>query len=78
MRYECDHDVATDVARVLRARGYALVELRDELPPDNARRGGVGSRLRPGPQPDCVQPRGLSCSSVAARTKPKPAGCSSC
>ena len=34
MKFLCDHDVATDVARVLRARGYAVVELRDELPPD--------------------------------------------
>ncbi len=34
MKFLCDHDVAADVARVLRARGYAVAELRDELPPD--------------------------------------------
>lgn len=36
MKFLCDHDVATDVARVLRARGYTVVELRDELPPDTS------------------------------------------
>ena len=34
MRFLCDHDVATDVARVLRARGHEVVELREVLPPD--------------------------------------------
>ncbi len=32
MKFLCDHDVPADVARVLRARGYAVVELRDVLP----------------------------------------------
>jgi hypothetical protein len=27
-----DHDVATDVARVLRARGHEVTELREVLP----------------------------------------------
>ena len=34
MKFLCDHDVATDVARVLRARGYQVTELREVLPPD--------------------------------------------
>ena len=34
MKFLCDHDVAADVARVLRARSYAVVELREVLPPD--------------------------------------------
>ncbi|MDO8542943.1 MAG: DUF5615 family PIN-like protein [Opitutaceae bacterium] len=34
MTFLCDHDVATDVARVLRARGYQVTELREVLPPD--------------------------------------------
>lgn len=36
MKFLCDHDVAADVARVLRVRGYAVTELRDELPPDTS------------------------------------------
>lgn len=34
MKFLCDHDVATDVARVLRTRGYEVIELREVLPPD--------------------------------------------
>jgi predicted nuclease of predicted toxin-antitoxin system len=34
VRFLCDHDVATDVARVLRVRGYDVVELREALAPD--------------------------------------------
>lgn len=34
MKFLCDHDVATDVARVLRARGHEVTELREVLPPD--------------------------------------------
>jgi predicted nuclease of predicted toxin-antitoxin system len=34
VKFLCDHDVATDVARVLRVRGHAVTELRDVLPPD--------------------------------------------
>lgn len=34
MKFLCDHDVATDVARVLRTRGYDVVELREVLPAD--------------------------------------------
>ena len=34
MKFLLDHDVATDVARVLRVRGFDVVELREALPPD--------------------------------------------
>ena len=34
MKFLLDHDVATDLARVLRSRGHDVVELRDVLPPD--------------------------------------------
>jgi predicted nuclease of predicted toxin-antitoxin system len=34
VKFLCDHDVAADVARVLRARGYDVVELRSVLPTD--------------------------------------------
>ena len=34
MKFLCDHDVATDVARVLRARGHEVTELREVLPSD--------------------------------------------
>jgi len=34
VKFLCDHDVATDVARVLRLRGHDIVELREALPPD--------------------------------------------
>ncbi|MGH8019181.1 MAG: DUF5615 family PIN-like protein [Opitutaceae bacterium] len=34
MRFFLDHDVATDVAMVLRQRGHDVVELRTVLPPD--------------------------------------------
>jgi predicted nuclease of predicted toxin-antitoxin system len=36
VKFLCDHDVATDVARVLRTRGYDVVELREALAPDTA------------------------------------------
>lgn len=34
MKFLCDHDVAADVARVLRARRYQVTELREVLAPD--------------------------------------------
>ncbi|MBM3843885.1 MAG: hypothetical protein FJ397_11610 [Verrucomicrobia bacterium] len=34
MRFLCDHDVATDVARVLRVSGHDVVKLREVLAPD--------------------------------------------
>jgi predicted nuclease of predicted toxin-antitoxin system len=34
VKFLCDHDVAADVARVLRRRGHDIVELREALPPD--------------------------------------------
>jgi hypothetical protein len=34
VKFLLDHDVATDVARVLRVRGLDVVELREALPPD--------------------------------------------
>ena len=46
MKFLCDHDVAADVARVLRARGYAVVELREVLPPDFATAGTIAPYRR--------------------------------
>lgn len=34
MKFLLDHDVATDLARVLRSRGHDVVELREVLPQD--------------------------------------------
>lgn len=91
MKFLCDHDVATDVARVLRARGYAAMELRDELPPDTpdaavwAHACVQGSILITCNRADFLALQrtrqripASSCSFVAVRTRPKPAACSHC
>ncbi|MGH8018913.1 MAG: hypothetical protein ACREIA_11575 [Opitutaceae bacterium] len=59
MRFLLDHDVAADVAMILRQRGHDIVELRTVLPPNTPGRRCVGACVCGWPDHDQLQPRSL-------------------